>query len=212
MFAERISLCVAVMFSPPEARALRADRRRPARPAARDRRAHHRHLGPCGTGRCPAHPYGPEDPIPFFSDHHLLAELPDTLIEGFLAAVGPTSGSPLLLAELRQLGGAFADPATPGGVFDRVAAPWSYYAAGVPIGPATPAAIAAQHARTRAVLAPAATPFTVPSFVEHTEQRQRTFDTDTARSVAAIRDRVDPSGIFRGDVSPGALPTPESTG
>ncbi|MGH3828949.1 MAG: FAD-binding oxidoreductase [Pseudonocardiaceae bacterium] len=154
----------------------------------------------------------PDEPLPYFSDHHLLAELPDTLIAGFLAAAGPASGSPLLLAELRQLGGTFADPATPsGGVFDRVAAPWLYFAVGVPMGPATPAAIAAQHARTRAVLAPAITPFTAPSFIESTQQRQRTFDTDTARSVAAIRDRVDPDGIFRGDVSRGALPTPEST-
>ncbi|MGH3826427.1 MAG: FAD-binding protein, partial [Pseudonocardiaceae bacterium] len=153
----------------------------------------------------------PEDPMPFVSDHHLLAELPDTLVKGFLAVAGPASDSPLLLAELRQLGGAFADPTTPGGVFDRVAAPWLYYAAGVPMGPATPGAIDAQHARTRAVLAPATTPFTAPSFVESTQQRQRTFDTDTARSVTAIRDRVDPGGIFRGDVSPAALPTPEST-
>jgi hypothetical protein len=37
----------------------------------------------------------------------------------------------LVALELRQLGGAFANPATDGGALDRFAAPLLYYAVGV---------------------------------------------------------------------------------
>jgi hypothetical protein len=48
----------------------------------------------------------PEEPIAAVSAHRLLAELPPAAVDAFVAAAGPGSGLPLMLAELRRLGGA----------------------------------------------------------------------------------------------------------
>jgi hypothetical protein len=50
----------------------------------------------------------PEEPTPAVSTHRTLAALPRDGVEAFVATAGPGSGSPLVLAELRQLGGALA--------------------------------------------------------------------------------------------------------
>ena len=53
----------------------------------------------------------PEDPTPGVSDSTILADLPEAAIATYLEKAGPGSGSTLLAAELRQLGGALARPA-----------------------------------------------------------------------------------------------------
>ena len=53
----------------------------------------------------------PEPPVPALGHHRLLAELPDDAINAIIDIAGPESGSPLLLAELRHLGGALGRPA-----------------------------------------------------------------------------------------------------
>jgi len=53
----------------------------------------------------------PENPVPGIGEGGLIAELPDEAIDAFVGVVGPDSGSPLLLSELRHLGGALGRPA-----------------------------------------------------------------------------------------------------
>ena len=62
----------------------------------------------------------PEPPVPSLAHHRVLAELPDDALSAFLDAAGPESGAPLLLAELRQLGGALRRPADGGGALDSL--------------------------------------------------------------------------------------------
>jgi len=52
----------------------------------------------------------PEGPTPAVSDSAVLSELPEQAIEALVAAAGPGSGSTLIAAELRQLGGALGRP------------------------------------------------------------------------------------------------------
>jgi hypothetical protein len=146
----------------------------------------------------------PEFPLPVRSAHCLLAALPDTTVTKLLDSAGPATNSPLLVVELRQLGGAFAEPGAPGGAFDRVGAPWLYYACGVPDDAAPTDEIIDRLATNHAALAEQATPYTAPSFVEDGGQHQQSFDRETARRVDDIRRRYDPDGLFRGDVAPGA--------
>ena len=57
----------------------------------------------------------PDHPVPCIGDHTMLAELPDQAIEELVMTAGEYAGSPLLLVDLRQLGGALAHaPATAG--------------------------------------------------------------------------------------------------
>ncbi len=62
----------------------------------------------------------PEGPTPAVSVCAILGDLPDAAIETFLALTGRGSGSTLLAAELRQLGGALARPAEGAGALPMV--------------------------------------------------------------------------------------------
>ena len=50
----------------------------------------------------------PPDPVPAVSDHAMLTGLPDDAVAALLDAVGPGVATPLMIAELRHLGGALA--------------------------------------------------------------------------------------------------------
>jgi hypothetical protein len=56
----------------------------------------------------------------------------------------------------------------------------------------------------RAALAPWDTGRTAPSFVEDVSQPQRHLDPDQVEAVDRVRLRVDPNGVFRGDITPNA--------
>ena len=62
----------------------------------------------------------PEPPVPGLGHHRVINELSDEAIDAFVETAGPDSGSPLLLAELRHLGGALARPAENGGALDKL--------------------------------------------------------------------------------------------
>ena len=77
----------------------------------------------------------PEPPVPGLGHHALLAELTDDAIDAFVGAVGPEANSPLLLAELRQLGGALGRPAEDGGALSSLDAGFTLLGLGVPMTP-----------------------------------------------------------------------------
>ncbi|MEV4920262.1 FAD-binding protein [Streptomyces tirandamycinicus] len=146
----------------------------------------------------------PAEPVPFVGDHLLLAELGDEAAAAFLGVVGEGSGSPLAVATLRQLGGAFADADPRGGVLSRLDAPFAYMGSGPPFGPVTVADLERHCAAVRAALAPWDTGTTVPSLVEGADRPQRHLDADALAAVDRVRGRVDPRGRFAGDIAPGA--------
>jgi hypothetical protein len=73
----------------------------------------------------------PENPVPGVGDGALLGELSDEAIDAWVGMVGPGSESPLLLSELRHLGGALARPAENGGALSRIDAPFAMYSVGI---------------------------------------------------------------------------------
>lgn len=73
----------------------------------------------------------PEDPVPMVGDGMLLRELPDAAIDTLLARTGSGTGSPLLLVELRQLGGALAERSPHHGVLDATDAAVALFGAGM---------------------------------------------------------------------------------
>jgi hypothetical protein len=149
----------------------------------------------------PAVHMDPPEPVPFLGDHLLLRELGDDGVAAFVGAVGQDSGSPLVIAGLRQLGGAFAAPDVSGGVLNHVDARYSYSGSGVPLGPLTPEALLRYCGVVRAALAPWDTGRTLPTFVEHADQPQRHLTAEQVAAVDRVRTRVDPHGRFRGDVA-----------
>src|SRR3954451_9407977 len=77
----------------------------------------------------------PEQPVPGLGHHALLTGLPDDAIEAFVGAAGPEAGSPLLLSELRQLGGALGRPEADGGALPALDADFMVFGVGLPMTP-----------------------------------------------------------------------------
>ncbi|WP_326959180.1 FAD-dependent oxidoreductase [Amycolatopsis sp. NBC_01286] len=146
----------------------------------------------------------PTDPVPVVGEHMLLGELDDGGEAAFLRVLGEGSGSPLVAAGLRQLGGAYSRPDPAGGVLNHLDARFSYAGSGVPMGPVTVEALRKHAAVVRAALSKWDTGRTVPSFVEHVEQPQGHLSPEQIAEVDAVRERVDPAGRFRGDIAPNA--------
>ncbi|SEP94424.1 FAD-binding protein [Microlunatus flavus] len=139
----------------------------------------------------------PPDPMPYAGESALLRTLGAAGVAGFLEAAGPGSGTTIVAAELRQLGGAFGAPDRTGGAFDRTDAAFAYQGLGL----ATPET-AEDLDRITTATAPWRTGFTAPSFVEGRRQQQRTSDDATVARVEAVRRAVDPDGVFAGGVAP----------
>jgi hypothetical protein len=146
----------------------------------------------------------PEDPVPVVGDHMLLGELGDDGIAEFLRVTGEGSGSPLIVAGLRQLGGRFAVPDPAGGALSHLEARYSYAGSGVAADPALAEALKTHGAKVRAALSRWDTGRTAPSFVESFEQPQGHLTEAQIVEVDRVRARVDPGGLFRDDISPQA--------
>ncbi|MER7048099.1 FAD-binding protein [Streptomyces jumonjinensis] len=151
----------------------------------------------------PATHLDPPDPVPVHGDHLLLGELGTEGVAAFLRAVD-RPGTALVVGELRQLGGALAEPDPAGGALSALEARYAYSGSGVPIGETTEKAIDEHTAQVRAALAPWDTGRTAPTFVATTGQPQCHLDADAVRAVDAVRLRVDPRGMFRGDIDRGS--------
>jgi len=85
----------------------------------------------------------PTDPMPSTERSTLMRELPDAAIDALLAVAGPEAGLPIMLAEIRALGGALAGPAVSNAVAGRDAA-FSVFTVGVlalPVADVVPGAL-----------------------------------------------------------------------
>ncbi|MFF2040690.1 FAD-binding oxidoreductase [Kitasatospora sp. NPDC058170] len=146
----------------------------------------------------------PVDPVPVAGDHLLLSELGEQGAEVFLQVLGEGSGSPLVNAELRQLGGALAVPDPAGGALSHLDAAFAFTAGGIAVDPITTAAIRSHCAKVRSALAPWDTGRTAPTLVERLDQPQRHLSPEAVGRLDRVRRRVDPFGRLRHDIPPGA--------
>jgi hypothetical protein len=86
----------------------------------------------------------PENPVPGIGEGMTVSELSDEAIDAFVSVAGPGSGSPLLLSELRHLGGALGRPAGDGGALSHLETGYAMYSVGLPMTPELGEAIPAQ--------------------------------------------------------------------
>ncbi len=142
----------------------------------------------------------PPEPVPSNTDHMLLHELDEAAATAWLGVVGPQSASPLVDAELRQLGGAFAVARPDGGVLNHLDARYAYVGAGLEDDPSSRGPIEAQHALVRQALRPWDTGRTAPTFAGGRTRPQGHLSPEQAAAVDRVRARVDPSGLFRHDI------------
>lgn len=137
----------------------------------------------------------PEQPTPGTSDHALLAELPHAAIDALVAACGPDSGSTLLSAELRHLGGALARSEADSGALARVSSGYSAFFVAIA---ATPE-LADQGRRDAAAAVAALTPWRsderLANFTEESVPASA-FEEPVRLVLGRIRDAFDPDRVF----------------
>ncbi len=139
----------------------------------------------------------PEEPMPGISGSALLDGLTAETIDALVDTAGPGSGSPLLLIELRHLGGALGRHA--GGALSRFDGEYLYFAAGIPMDPAAVAALEAHFALVGAVLAPHASGGQYLNFAERPTDPAAFYGEETYARLCRVKARVDPLELFRGN-------------
>jgi len=162
-----------------------------------------RALEPMMDGWGPAEPAAlsyvhmdPEDPMPISGGTQMFADLPSQAIDEFLALVGPGSGSPLLMAELRHVGGALARPDARHGATGTFDGEYLMYLAGVPVNAEVAAATRARIERVRAAMRRWASGRDYLNFTEGAVDAATLFSPEAYARLRAIRADVDPGELF----------------
>lgn len=138
----------------------------------------------------------PEGGAPGVSDSVLLAELPEEAIDAFLEAAGDRSATSLVIAELRQLGGALARPHNGGGAVSHFDGAFLAFACGMAMTPELGLQIYADALRVTGALTPWASGSAYLNFCESEMDPSVAFGRDSWRRLSGIRAVVDPAGVF----------------
>jgi hypothetical protein len=138
----------------------------------------------------------PEQPVPGISTDAMLGELDDAAIDAFVAVAGEGSGSPLLMAELRQLGAAISEAPAGAGVTGSLPGSYALFGLGMPMTPELGEAIVAHLARFEAAMAPWATGRQYLNFAEHGGSAEPCFAPQAYERLVRARRRWDPNELF----------------
>ena len=138
----------------------------------------------------------PEDPVAYEADGGVLAELPDEALESFFDAVGPESGSPLLLAELRNLGGALARPADGAGALDKLDATYTFFGVGALMAPEMAQPIAARLDQVSDAMKPWTASGSYFNFADRPCEIDKILPADTCERLADVKRKWDPGDLI----------------
>jgi FAD/FMN-containing dehydrogenase len=141
----------------------------------------------------------PEGPSPFVSGTAMLEACPQDAVDAFLGEVGTGSTTSLLLAELRQLGGALGRDHEGGGALKRLDAQFLAFAGAMAVTPEM--AAQGEHDAHRLVkaLSPWANGRNYLNFAEAAVDPRTGYDELTWLRLKGIRSAVDPHGLFVGN-------------
>jgi FAD/FMN-containing dehydrogenase len=139
----------------------------------------------------------PPEPVPYTADGMMLGELPGEAIDRFVAVAGPGSDSPLLLAEIRHVGGALTRAQPHHGALATFDA--SYLTLGVGLA-FDEQAHRASHDRLR-LLADAFAPYDTGrqylNFTETHTDPARFYTPEVYRRLRAVKAAIDPHDVVR---------------
>jgi FAD/FMN-containing dehydrogenase len=149
----------------------------------------------------------PEGPTPAVSDTLVLDSLPDAAVDALMGAVGVGSGSTLILAELRQLGGALGRPHQGAGALPKVDGQFVLFALGIAATPEMAARSLADASRAAQAVAPWQNCKHYLNFAEHAVDTSKGFDTESYARLQVLRAQLAPSGLM---VSNHAIPAADA--
>jgi FAD/FMN-containing dehydrogenase len=140
----------------------------------------------------------PPGPVPGNGEHHVaMHTLPPEAIDAFVAANGADSGSQILTAEIRHIGGAVARPDASNGAAAKFDAEYISFAASMVLSPEMGAKAEQDLARMDAAMEPFGGAPKYLNFVEKPDSPDSFFDEQTLARLRQVKATVDPDGIFR---------------
>ena len=138
----------------------------------------------------------PEGPTPAVADGLLLHQLDEPSLASLVAAVGPEAETHLLMAELRQLGGALGRTPDGAGALGSFEADYAAYFVAIAPTPEMGAVGWADSQRAVAAVAGAATGKRYLNFVEVPVDGAHGYDEASWARLQQVRADVDPEGMF----------------
>ena len=141
----------------------------------------------------------PEGGVPGASDHSLVDALPDHVVDDAVAIAGPGSGSPLLIFELRQLGGALSRVPDGAGALGKIDGRYLAFTAGMVTDPEAGARIDAAGRDAMAALAPYSRGRKYLNFSERVTNTRSAYSVETHQRLQAIKARYDAGGLVHGN-------------
>jgi FAD/FMN-containing dehydrogenase len=138
----------------------------------------------------------PEGPTPAVSDAAMLASFPDEAIDAFLAELTAEAGSTLVVAGLRQLGGALGRPHPDAGAMPQLDGAFAAFAAAIAATPEIGAQGYADAVRLMRALEPWTNGGQYLNFAENPVDVRAGYTPDNWTQLKAIRTAVDPHGVF----------------
>jgi hypothetical protein len=139
----------------------------------------------------------PTDPMPAIETSALLDGLDDDAIDALCAAAGNPQTTPLMLVQLRGLGGAFADEPTVPSATRRVGETFQLFALGVPMVPELAAAIPYGLAAVEDAVAHLTSGHRMPNFVPVHGSDASGYDAGRLQRLRRIKADRDPRGLIR---------------
>lgn len=141
----------------------------------------------------------PEQPVPGLGHHRVLRELPDEAIDAFVGLGGPESGTPLLLTEIRQMGGALKQPDPNGGALTHLDVDWVMLGIGLPMTPELGEAIEGHLDRFDDVMEPWAGDGGYFNFAERPCDTNEILSPDVCNRLAEVKRHWDPDDRILGN-------------
>jgi FAD/FMN-containing dehydrogenase len=139
----------------------------------------------------------PPTPVPATGDGALLDVVPAEAIDALVHAAGPGSGSPLLMVELRHLGGALARTRDGHGAVAAMEGDFAFFAVGMTPDADTAAVVDAHVDLVKTALSEWDAGRRYLNFTERPIDTRRAYSAAAYRRLQAVKTLVDPDNIFR---------------
>ena len=156
------------------------------------------YLGPVPLGDLGSIAAEPRDPMPTIERSVLLHDLDEASIDRLLDVVGAGTDVPLAVVQLRHLGGALARATDADGPAGAVSEGYSLFALGVPVFPGAQEAITGTMDAVWAALAPQVSGRTLFNFLGAGADPTSAFTPAALDRLRAVKQDVDPAGVFQG--------------
>jgi FAD binding domain-containing protein len=138
----------------------------------------------------------PEPPVPGLGHHATLNELPDEAIDALVEVAGPESDSPLLLAEIRHLGGALSRAPDNAGALEKLDAEFVMLGIGMLMDPALRDPIESQLDRLHDAIEPWAAEGGYFNYAERACDVDAILPEETCKRLSTVKRSWDPDNLI----------------